>query len=180
MRGYKELLRELIILFVSIAILYLLVTSGLKYVLATETPVMVVVSGSMRPTININDLIIVQGVDPRTLDVGDIIVFKHPNLEGTSCEDGRCIVHRIVEVISRDPPRFRTKGDANPTPDPFIVEGEDIVGKVVLIIPQVGLLPRIIRPPYNYFLMVIIILVFILYEAQHYLKEDKESIEGED
>lgn len=136
---------------------------------------MVVVSGSMRPTININDLIIVQGVDPSTLEVGDIIVFRNPNYPNQPCGSGHCIVHRIIDVVSRDPPIFKTKGDANYAPDPFLVKGENIVGKVILIIPQLGIITRIFRPPFNYLTILIIFTIFIIFEAKEIFKKEEEE-----
>ena len=141
---------------------------------------MVVVSGSMRPTININDLIIVQGVDPSTLEVGDIIVFKNPNYPDQSCSSGHCIVHRIIEVKSRDPPIFKTKGDANYAPYPFLVKGENVVGKVVLIIPQLGIVTRVFKPPYNYLTIVIVFTIFIIFEAKEIFKQETEEEYQED
>ena len=179
--GIKKLIRETIILIVIVTILYFTFTSGMRYLLNTETPIMVVVSGSMRPTININDIIIVQGVDPRTLEEGDIIVFRNPNLPNQPCESGHCIVHRIVEVVSRDPPIFRTKGDANYAPDPFLVKGEYIIGKVILIIPQLGIITRMFRPPYNYLTIAIIFTLFIIFEAREAFKQvGKEEAEEAD
>lgn len=173
--GIKKLVKELLILIIAITILYFAFTGGLRLLLNTDTPIMVVVSGSMRPTININDLIIIQGVDPTTLEVGDIIVFKNPNYPDQTCGSGHCIVHRIIEVESKDPPLFRTKGDANYAPDPFLVKGENIVGKVILIIPQVGIITRIFKPPYNYLTIIIIFTLFIILEARETFKQETEA-----
>lgn len=52
----------------------------------------VVISGSMEPTINIDDAIFV--VKPKTLSVGDIIVFKY-----TVNNEEMLVVHRIRSII---------------------------------------------------------------------------------
>jgi len=72
---------------------------------------------------------------------------------------------------------FRTKGDANLSPDPFIVSGDDVVGKVVLIIPKLGVLTRILKPPYNYLTILLILIAFILYEAKTIFGSEED---GED
>ncbi len=179
--GLKTLAKEILVLAIIVGIVYLGFTYGLKIVFRTDTPIMVVVSGSMVPTINVDDLIIVQGVDPSTLQVGDIIVFKNPKFSNTaSCETGQCIVHRIISIVSRDPPMFRTKGDANLAPDPFVVSGSDVVGKVILIIPKLGILTRILKPPYNYLTILLILIGFILYEAKTIFGEEEEDEFDED
>jgi signal peptidase len=179
--GVKLLIEEIVILIIIIASIYLIFTVGLKIILNSEDPVMVVVSGSMVPTIKINDLIIVGGVDPKTLKVGDIIVFHDPRYpKQRSCEAGHCIVHRIIDVISTNPPIFKTKGDANLAPDPFVVSEENIIGKVVLIIPQLGVLTRAFKPPYNYLTILLILIAYIMYEAREIFKEeDEEEYAGE-
>ena len=51
--------------------------------------VLQVVSESMKGTLNINDVIIAKKVDVKSLNVGDIIVFK---------KDGAVITHRITDI----------------------------------------------------------------------------------
>jgi signal peptidase I, archaeal type len=64
-------------------------------------PFYVVVSGSMIPTINIGDIVIIKNNSFDTsfnnLKVGDIIVFRAPEAK---TEDGKpkVIVHRIAEI----------------------------------------------------------------------------------
>lgn len=84
-----------------------------------------VVSGSMRPTIDVGDLVIIK----RTADVsvGDVVAYW---------AEGVLILHRVVEV---DPSgRLVTKGDALPLPDPWLVPREAVVGKAVYRIPLLG------------------------------------------
>ena len=172
----KIILKELIILTIIISSIYFSFSYGLKLYLHNNTPIMVVVSGSMVPTININDLIIVQGVNPRTLKEGDIIVFHDPRFEiNPICSGGHCIVHRIIQVINTNPPQFKTKGDANMLPDPFTIDSDHIIGKVILIIPKIGIVARVFKPPYNYLLVIIILIAFIFYEANDIFREATEK-----
>lgn len=89
----------------------------------------VVVSGSMEDAISVNDLIIDKA--QKEYSVGDIISFE----SGSSV-----VTHRIVGEKDGG---FVTKGDANNTEDRDIVKKENIIGKVVLTVPKIGLDNRI-------------------------------------
>lgn len=136
---------------------------GLRALLGVDQPFMVVVGNSMYPTLKDGDLIVVRGVDPSTLAVGDIVVYRSPNDPRTM------IVHRIVEVVSREPPAFRTKGDNRAKPDSWLVTGDMIVGQVVAVLPYLGIVPRILqpilRPPANYLAIGLVILAILAWEV---------------
>lgn len=122
-------------------------------------PFFVVSSGSMEPVLKVNDVLIVRdGGSFNDLRVGDIIVFNRP--------DGgdRVIVHRIIEILEgRDGDRIiRTKGDANPSPIPgtdFPITTDDYIGRVVYVIPGIGVVTKIISPPVNYIIIAIILAI---------------------
>lgn len=89
-----------------------------------------IVSGSMEPTLEINDVVVVQKCPPSQLKKGDIITFE---------QDGRIISHRILNVIGKKgQTKFETKGDNNLIPDPNKVEAEQILGKVIFKVKKVG------------------------------------------
>lgn len=92
---------------------------------------MVVVEGiSMEPTYERGDLAIVrENVDVALLRVDDVIVFD---------QEGRPVAHRIVTIHDTpDGLLFTTKGDNAERQDPPVRE-EQIEGKVVFRIPNVG------------------------------------------
>jgi len=72
------------------------------------------------------DALVVVGVKPEDLKVGDVIVFQ---IEGQSTP----VVHRIVKIENG---QIITKGDHNPTYDPW--RPKKIYGKVVTVIPLLG------------------------------------------
>lgn len=148
-------------------LLFLLLVNSIKLVFGIEHPFMVVVSNSMYPTLKINDLIIVKEVDPSTLTVGDIIVFRSP-----LNPDDR-IVHRIYEIINYDPPAFRTKGDNNKYPDRWIVTDSMVIGKVIMVLPYIGIIPRILQPPINYILIILIVIIIFIIEVQKEVKKNE-------
>jgi signal peptidase len=69
-------------------------------------------SGSMEPTLPVHSLILVHAVRPKDVRVGDIITFDPPGPTPR-------VTHRVVERerVGGSQWYFRTKGDANPTPD---------------------------------------------------------------
>lgn len=90
-----------------------------------------IISGSMRPTLDAGDLVIVAKGPTDAIRAGDIIQYREA--EGTST------VHRVVEVRGTGADTvFITQGDANSKPDPNAVLAANVVGKVVLNIPKVG------------------------------------------
>jgi len=133
-----------------------------------EYPVMVVVSGSMVPTLEVGDLIIVRGVDPREITVGTIIVFRDPTnyepLNVLTATGVKLIVHRVQGLEQKgDEIHFRTKGDHNPVQDPWIVPANYVVGVVIGRIPYVGIAVMKLREPFGRGLIIILILVLVIY-----------------
>lgn len=81
-------------------------------------------SGSMKETIQIDDIIIIK--EENRLNKGDIITFF---------QDDQIITHRIIEIL--DDGNFITKGDANNSKDSKVYK-QNVIGKVVKIIPRGG------------------------------------------
>jgi signal peptidase len=111
--------------------LALVINFGLALALGTDLPIVAVQSNSMVPTFHKGDLLVLVGVSPNQLQVGDIIVFSPK-------EGATPIVHRIIKI--NEDGTFQTKGDANTQQLPFekSIKPEQIHGKSVLIIPYLG------------------------------------------
>ncbi len=123
-------------------------------VMGTSTPLFVVSSGSMKPTLDIGDLIVVRdGGTFSELKVGDIITFHSPS------SPDRVIVHRVYRIVqARDGSQgVMTKGDNNSSPDGWAIEGSNYVGKVIFSIPKLGYVSAVITPPLNYVLIAVIL-----------------------
>jgi len=90
-----------------------------------------VMSGSMGPTLKAGGVVATQAVDPETIEVGDIITYKSPEL-------GMTVVHRVTEKHQGSHLMFQTKGDANENPDPHLVPAENVVSKVSFHLPLLG------------------------------------------
>jgi signal peptidase len=174
---------------------------GLQFSSATiNNPFYVVSSDSMIPNLNINDLLVIR--DGRSsnnndnnyssspssfynLKIGDIIVFKTPDEEEDRDDSTTTIVHRVVEIIQTDDKSnnnkssdriIRTKGDANPSSIPGIdypIREQDYIGKVVYVIPGVGLITKVFRPPANYIIISVTLTILLFL----YIKKGKRGQE---
>ena len=116
----------------------------------------VVVSGSMEPTLSINDLIFVKELEEYNID--DMIVFQVNN---------ELIVHRIIK-INED--TIVTKGDANNTEDEPI-DISDVKGEVVGVIQNIGWLINFLKSP----IVVITVLVCAILLMELSFKKEKED-----
>jgi len=140
---------------------------GVRVALRTDYPLLVVASTSMLPTLDVSDIIIVQGVNALEIKAapalgGDIIVFHQP-----ANWDIR-IVHRAIDKkFENGMWYFQTKGDNNVGPDPWFSE-KLLVGKVIGVIPLIGNVPLFIRTPQG---TVLIIFLFILMLLLEYVPE---------
>ena len=122
----------------------------------------VIISGSMSGTIEVNDMIFAFKQDEYKVD--DIITFKHGKSLTT---------HRIVDITDEG---FITKGDANNTEDKEPVKAEDIVGKVVLVIPKIGVVMEYMQKPIG--MLALILLGFGVLIIPEILGKDKKSETG--
>jgi signal peptidase len=92
----------------------------------------VVLSGSMEPSFEEGDVIIVESVDPGAVSEGDIITFRRDGSETP-------VTHRVIDIDRNDGSvSFKTKGDANEEADNGRVRAEQLVGRVIFSIPEVG------------------------------------------
>lgn len=142
---------------------------GAATLLHTQVPFAAVTSNSMTPTIKQGDLLVVEGVNTSALHVGDIIVYKttDPYLSG------ELIVHRIVKVysVNGEIVGYVTKGDNNPQPDnvagfepPTGIPPQDVVGKVVFVIPLLGYFVLFLKQPLGFLAILIVVCLFLFLE----------------
>lgn len=121
-------------------IVFILVVSALgvasfivPLLLRTPTPFVVVMSGSMEPSLRPGDLLVVEGYRSRPPDVGDVVVYR-------SRRYGRMVVHRVVSVDrSRENVTLFTKGDAVEYADGEPVDMSDVLGSVRWRVGWLGL-----------------------------------------
>ncbi|MCD8056085.1 MAG: signal peptidase I [Clostridiales bacterium] len=98
-------------------------------------------SYSMTPTYPINSLVVVKPVEPETIQVGDVITYVL-NM------DGVLVTHRVT-AIDKSNQTFTTKGDANESEDASPILWGNVVGKVVIGIPELGAILRVLTSEEN-------------------------------
>jgi len=122
-------------------------------------------TGSMNPTLQVGDIIFVKLTDK--IKENDIIVFK---------EEKNFITHRLMQ-INED--KLITKGDANNSKDKPI-EKEQVLGKVVFIGINIGLIRNIIFTPKIFICILISILFFGIAFSLNVADKEKEEEKKED
>ena len=161
----KGVIKDIVIVAVGVLVIWI----GLQVAFGTQNPFYVVASGSMIPVLEVYDVLIVQGHEPfEDIEIGDIIVFNRPS------DHNRVIVHRVVSIIEDDPKTIRTKGDANPASIPgtdFPITEEEYIGKVAYVLPQVGYVTQLLKPPINYVIIAVVIGIMVVKQISKRKKE---------
>jgi signal peptidase I len=165
---------------------------GVQIALNTQYPALAVVSGSMcipegdgwthpfARTLQIGDIIIIQGVNPADLNANypnsDIIVYQDPRYP---TDPNEMIVHRIVAKQEINGTLyFQTKGDGNgvkwPNPiDPSYYDSwnlpngvpqDQIYGKVVMRIPWLGHIILFMRNSVGLPIIIALIILLVIVE----------------
>ena len=98
-------------------------------------------SGSMEPTLKVNDLIIVK--EQKNYKKDDIVTFKDKNVY---------VTHRVISV---DGNTIITRGDANNTNDDPITK-DRIVGKLIYRFKALGFVSYLFSNPFSWILMFVL------------------------
>ena len=109
----------------------------------------IIVSGSMIPTIQIGDVVVIQ--DSNKASTGEIIAFRR---------DTNVIVHRVIkEMDVNGKTMYQTQGDNNNTADLELVDMQNIEGVYITKIPWIG---NVLMFLYNNLAFVVVVIVLIL------------------
>ncbi|MDD4355382.1 MAG: S24/S26 family peptidase [Candidatus Izemoplasmatales bacterium] len=132
----------------------------------------VILTESMEPIINADDLVIVdQHIPPTDLSEGDIIAFKV-----TVRSREVVVVHYLAQVIE-DPDSgittYRTKPEVSSQLDNWVLEESDIVGRHLLTIPKVGGFLQFVQAPIGKLIFVVDVLALYWLFKFIFKKEDK-------
>lgn len=141
-----------------------------------------IASSSMSGVYEVHDVILVKDYDTNKLKVGDDIVY---NGERAGL-DGKLITHRIIKIENneKDGGRvFTTKGVKNEIEDPAIKD-DQVIGKVVGIVPVISPVNHIVKSQVGFFLCVfcpiVIIISLEVFATLAEMKEEKLEIEKEE
>lgn len=122
----------------------------------------VIVSPSMKPTIDAGDLIFIKKVDINNLKKGDIISFKNDDIIAT---------HRIVDI---DDKKVVTKGDNNNIED-YPTDKSDIIGKFIFAIPKIGYVISYAMSPVGMVTIALVITFIFIYDFIFREKKSKSN-----
>lgn len=148
---------KLILLAISPLLGALLIWGCLALALRTPYPLVMVTGQSMEPTLHDGDLVLIEGVDIKDVQVGDIVVFYRP---GSRSE---IVIHRVVAKVEVDGQvALKTQGDNSPTPDTDLVRQQDLLGRMIYRLPGAGNIIRFLRSPVG---IAIIAIVYGIYLA---------------
>ena len=161
----RGIVKDIIIVAICVAVIWI----GLQVYFGATNPFYVVSSGSMYPELAMYDIIVISGhMLFEDVKIGDIIVFDRPK------DHDKVIVHRVVAVVDDDPLTLRTKGDNNQNSivgTDYPITEEEYIGTSVYVIPQVGFITKILQPPINYIIIVVIIGIMII----RYISKNKKK-----
>jgi len=159
--------RQLILQVISFGLIVssaLMIWKTLMIITGSESPIVVVLSGSMEPAFQRGDLLFLYMSDA-PIRVGEIIVFK---LEGRDIP----IVHRVLKVHERHDGKVEllTKGDNNPVDDRGLYPSgqlwltrEHVIGRAKGFLPYVGMVTIIMNDyPYLKFMLIGVLGLFVL------------------
>jgi len=131
-----------------------------------------IVTGSMEPTIKINDIVIVKVEDKKNIQKNDIITFKLEN---------EIVTHRVIDIAYNNGTLiYTTKGDKNDVTDIEKVEFEQIEGKYVTKVSKIGKMLNILKNKYIFGLILILLIICYIIQRKILLKKKERKYKREE
>jgi len=143
----------------------------------TNPPLAVIVSDSMKPTLERGDIAFIREVDPGTIKVGDVVAVWVPTKYRNEYEYPPRIIHRVTEIKEiRGVTYLETKGDNCDKEDIFRTPLRNVIGVYSgFKIPFLGLVILFVRTPPGITYVGIVVLTFISLEYVSYqTRREKE------
>lgn len=136
-----------------------------------------VATGSMIPTYQIGDVLIVKEVNPDELKEGDPVSY----LGKSGSFAGKIVTHRIIKIEETENGKvFHTKGDNNDSEDPLI-KGDQIYGKVIYKCKIISMLTKLMNNLTAFYVIVFIPLgILIFLQIKDRLDEKREEKQEDD
>lgn len=169
----KELharIRKLVYIFLVI-ILYNIVLLYMSYIDKFDTPsfyiykAYVITTNSMEPELKKDDVVVIKKAKADNLKQGDIITFK---------QNGETITHRIVQIDDiEDGKLYITKGDNNNVQDEQGLRFDQIEGKLVIKIPQLG---KMVASFKNGVIIVLVLLISAIIYLNRITAKERSNI----
>ncbi len=147
-----ETMSWLILLFF---VVLLVLTIGSNTNLFGEYKSFLIQSGSMEPSIHTGDIILIFR-SPQYIK-NDVVTFR--------TSDQRIVTHRIIEKkVENRKELFLTKGDANEAEDDEFIGQENILGKVIFVVPKLGFMVAFAKSVPGLILLILIPTLTLLFD----------------
>ncbi|MBQ3021264.1 MAG: signal peptidase I [Bacilli bacterium] len=114
-----------------------------------------IISPSMEPNVKVYDVVVDLNVfNEDHIKVGDIITF----ISQSNISKGLTVTHRVVQIIENEDgtKSFITKGDNNTKTDQAPVNINDIIGKVLFKIPQLGRVQFLLAEKFGWIIIILL------------------------
>jgi len=153
----------------------LMIWKGLMVVTGSESPIVVVLSGSMEPAFHRGDLLFLTNDNTKPIRVGEIVVFKIKDREIP-------IVHRVIKVHEKEDGyvKFLTKGDNNNVDDRGLyapgqlwLEKKDVVGRANGFLPYIGIVTILMNdyPKIKYLILAALGFFELIHREKHKMEQ---------
>ncbi|KSW12470.1 hypothetical protein CF15_07040 [Pyrodictium occultum] len=170
----------------ALAVLGVIVAVGLS-LRGTLPRFAVIQTTSMVPTLVPGDVVMITHVNPNDIHIGDIIAFNlvayDIDSQGRPVDVRRTVivVHRVIgKKVINGHLYFRTKGDNNPTPDPWYVLPQGVLGKAEKV-ASLGSFGLVLTNPVGRIFVIVMMLsslVLLLSTVRSYSKGIREDLES--
>lgn len=111
----------------------------------------IVLSDSMQEDFEVGDMVVSKEVDPATLKEGDIITFKSID----PANYGGVMTHKIREITTyEDELAFITYGTTTGADDAYPVPADNVIGKYMFKLPNMGYFFEFLKSTAGYFLLI--------------------------
>ena len=146
----------LVILFVIVVVLQRFSNNKLSFF---NLRMFTVVSGSMKPTYDIGDVLISKEISPSKVKEGDVISYQGKAGDFA----GKVITHQVVKIEKDSNGKyfFHAKGIANLIEDPLVSE-DQLYGKVVYKSIILSMIYKVVGTNAGFCLFIILPIVFIV------------------
>lgn len=114
-----------------------------------------IISPSMEPAVKVYDVVVdLNAFNQDDIKEGDIITF----ISNSNISKGLTVTHRVIDVITNNDgtKSYITKGDNNLKADQATVNYNDVLGKVLFKIPQLGRVQFLIADKFGWILVILL------------------------
>lgn len=162
-----------------VAVAIVVVLACLPFIVGTGSyPIAVVDGNSMYPNLHAGDLVIF-GAPAPLISNSSIIVFVQGGT-GIGTFDSLLkpiMIHRVIGTGTEPNgmPYYKTKGDNNVAPDPFVTDADSILGVPSIVVPYAGWPVLFMKTAYGMVALSALVTIFIVSGIETQVLDDEEK-----